>query len=133
MVDVSANVSMIDPAYAEAHDLRILVVDDEAPVRKLFARCLSVNYSCETAADAHEALAWLDREPFALVVSDIQMPGLGGIELLRKVDERYHDTAVIIVSGVDRTQRVIDAVREGAFDYLLKPCDLDVLQLRVDR
>ena len=133
MVDESARISPIDPAYAEAHDRRILVVDDEVPVRKLFAQCLNQNYSCETAANAQEALEWLDREPFALVVSDVQMPGLGGIELLRKINERYRDTAVIIVSGVDRTQRVIDAIREGAFDYLLKPCDLDVLQLRVDR
>lgn len=133
MVDESTRISPIDPAYAEAHDRRILIVDDEEPVRKLFARCLNENYSCETAADAQEALEWLDREPFALVVSDVQMPGLGGIELLRKINERYRDTAVIIISGVDRTQRVIDAIREGAFDYLLKPCDLDVLQLRVDR
>lgn len=132
MTDESARISPIDPAYAEDHDRRILVVDDEEPVRNLFARCLDENYSCETAADAQEALAWLEREPFALVVSDVQMPGLGGIELLRKINERYRDTAVIIVSGVDRTQRVIDAIREGAFDYLLKPCDLDVLQLRVD-
>jgi signal transduction histidine kinase len=133
MVDESARFSPIDPAYAEAHDRRILVVDDEAQVRNLFARCLNQQYSCETAVNAQHALEWLDREPFALVVSDIQMPGLGGIELLRKINERFRDTAVIIVSGVDRTQRVIDAIREGAFDYILKPCDLDVLQLRVDR
>src|SRR6266446_4882691 len=133
MVDQSARISPIVPAYAERHDRRILVVDDEAQVRNLFAQCLNQNYSCETAANAQEALEWLDREPFALVVSDVQMPGLGGIELLRKINERYRDTAVIIVSGLDRTQRVIDAIREGAFDYLLKPCDLDVLQLRVDR
>ncbi len=132
MIDESARTSSIDPAYAEAHDGRILVVDDEEQVRTLFARCLNQNYSCETAANAQEALERLDREPFALVVSDIQMPGLGGIELLRKINEHYRDTAVIIISGVDRTQRVIDAIREGAFDYLLKPCDLDVLQLRVD-
>jgi two-component system, NtrC family, sensor kinase len=127
----SAN-SLIDPAYAEAHDRRILIVDDEAPVRNLFAQSLNQNYSCERAANAQEALDWLDREPFALVISDVQMPGLGGIELLRKITEKYRDTAVIIVSGVDRTQRVIDAIREGAFDYLLKPCDLDVLELRVE-
>jgi two-component system NtrC family sensor kinase len=78
-------------------------------------------------------LEWLQREPFALVITDIQMPGLGGIELLRKINELYQDTAVIIVSGVDRTQRVIDAVRMGAYDYLVKPCELDVLELCVDR
>src|SRR5258706_4588557 len=68
-----------------------------------------------------------------MVISDIQMPGLGGIELLRKINELYRDTAVIMVSGIDRTQRVIDAIRMGAYDYLLKPCDLDVLELCVER
>jgi two-component system, NtrC family, sensor kinase len=132
MTNDSSADSPIDPAYAEAHDRRILIADDEAPVRNLFAKSLSQHYSCEKAANAQEALEWLSREPFALVISDVQMPGLGGIELLRKITERYRDTAVIIVSGVDRTQRVIDAIREGAFDYLLKPCDLDVLELRVE-
>jgi DNA-binding NtrC family response regulator len=119
--------SAFDPAYAEAHDKRILIVDDEEAVRGLFAEYLSQNYSCAQAADAQDALELLSREPFALVLTDIQMPGLGGIELLRKIAELYADTAVIIVSGIDRTQRVIDAIRVGASDYIIKPCELDVL------
>jgi two-component system NtrC family sensor kinase len=126
-------VSAFDRAYAEAHDRRILIVDDEEPVRKLFAEYLSENYSCAQAADAQEALELLSKEPFALVLTDIQMPGLGGIELLRKITELYADTAVIIVSGIDRIQRVIDAIRVGASDYIVKPCELDVLALRVER
>lgn len=129
----SQNMSSVDHTYAEEHDQRLLIVDDEAAVRSLFARCLNERYSCETAANAQEALEWLQREPFAMVLTDIQMPGLGGIELLRKINELYRDTAVIMVSGVDRTQRVIDAIRMGAYDYLLKPCDLDVLELCVAR
>ncbi len=123
----------IDQNYIEAHDRRLLIVDDEEKVRDLFARCLNERYSCETAANAQEALEWLQSEPFALVATDIQMPGLGGIELLRKINELHPDTAVIIVSGVDRTQRVISAIRNGAYDYLVKPVDLDVLDLCVDR
>ena len=126
-------VQSVDETYAEAHDRRLLIVDDEEKVRSLFAQCLNERYSCETAANAQEALDWLQQERFALVITDIQMPGLGGIELLRKINELYRDTAVIIVSGVDRTQRVIDAIRMGAYDYLVKPCDLDVLDLCVDR
>jgi len=125
--------SAFDSAYAEAHDKRILIVDDEEVVRGLFAEYLSQNYSCVTASDAQEALELLTREPFALVLTDIQMPGLGGIELLRKITELYADTAVIIVSGIDRIQRVIDAIRVGASDYIVKPCELDVLALRVER
>lgn len=122
-----------DAAYSEAHDQRILIVDDEECVRVLFADYLGETYSCATAGDAQEALETLSREPFALVITDVQMPGMGGIDLLRKVSERYPETAVIIVSGIDRTQRVIDAIRVGAEDYILKPCDLDVLALRVER
>jgi signal transduction histidine kinase len=125
--------SSIDPEYAEEHDRRILIVDDDEPIRNLFASYLNEVYSCETASNASEALEILAREPFALVLSDIQMPGLGGIELLRKIVERYPETAVIMISGVDRTQRVIDAIRVGAYDYLLKPCELDVLAASVHR
>jgi two-component system, NtrC family, sensor kinase len=114
-------------------DRRILVVDDEAPVRTLFAAYLGESYSCSTAADAQEALSRLAAEPFALVISDVNMPGLSGVELLRKIRERFPDIAVIMVSGIDRTQRVLDVVRLGASDYLLKPCDLGVLELSVER
>lgn len=130
---VATRISAFDRAYAEAHDRRILIVDDEESVRGLFAEYLSQYYSCAQASDAHEALELLSREPFALVLTDIQMPGLGGIELLRKITELYADTAVIIVSGIDRIQRVIDAIRVGASDYIVKPCELDVLALRVER
>src|SRR5258708_40298103 len=133
VINDSRSIVSVDHTYAEDHDQRLLIVDDEEPVRHLFARCLDERYSCEEAANAQEALDWLQRERFALVISDIQMPGLGGIELLRKITERYRDTAVIIVSGVDRTLRVIDSIRMGAYDYLLKHCDLDVRHLCVHR
>lgn len=125
--------SSFENGYAEEHDHRILIVDDEEPVRGLYATYLGETYSCETAADAQEALEILARERFALVLTDMQMPGLGGTELLRRIVERYPDTAVIMISGIDRTQRVIDAMRVGASDYLLKPCDLDVLSVCVER
>jgi len=125
--------SFPDSEYAESHDHRILIVDDEECVVNLFAAYLGETYSCETAANAQEALELLAREPFALVVTDMQMPGLSGIELLRRITEHYKDTAVIIVSGIARTQRVMDAIRVGASDYLIKPCDLDVLTISVER
>lgn len=125
--------SLFDSEYAEEHDRRILIVDDDEAVRTLYGEYLGETYSCETASDAYQALDILSQRPFAMVLSDMQMPGLGGIELLRKIIERYPDTAVIMISGVDRTQRVIDTIRVGASDYLLKPCDLDVLSLCVER
>jgi two-component system NtrC family sensor kinase len=123
----------VGPEYEEAGDNRILVVDDDEAVRRLFANYLSDHYSCVMAADSQEALLRLAGEPFALVISDVNMPGLSGVELLRRIVEHFPDTAVIMVSGIDRPQRVLDAVRVGAFDYLIKPCSLEVLEVTVER
>ena len=111
----------------------ILIVDDSSTVRKIFARCLSARYICAEASSVTDAFAKLAETEFALVITDVLMPGLSGVELLRKIIEAYPDTAVIMVSGVNQPQRALDAVRLGAFDYLFKPCDLSVLELTVER
>ncbi|HWN10415.1 MAG TPA: ATP-binding protein [Pyrinomonadaceae bacterium] len=116
----------------EPSDHRILIVDDERSIREMFALWLTDNFTCRTAASADEALAILAEEPQALVISDMMMPGRNGVELLREVTTRYPGTAVIMVSGVDRPQRMRDALRLGAFDYLIKPCEMDVLTLSVE-
>jgi signal transduction histidine kinase len=112
---------------------RILIVDDEDHICKLFADYLADKYDCTTASSSDEALAHLSTDPYALVISDMTMPGRNGVELLREIVMRYPDTLVIMVSGVDRPQRIRDALRVGAFDYLIKPCELDVLSFSVER
>jgi two-component system NtrC family sensor kinase len=127
-------VPLVDTAPAtDVGDRRILIVDDEESICNMFAECLRENYQCVTAASADEALVHLAAGPYAVVLTDVMMPGRNGIELLREITARYRDTAVIMVSGVDRSQRVRDALRVGAYDYLIKPCDLDVLQMSVER
>jgi two-component system, NtrC family, sensor kinase len=123
----------VNPEGAEEGDKNILIVDDEEVVRDVFHEHLSEHYSSTCAANAEEALALLAAREFALVLLDVNMPGLSGVELLRRIVAQHPDTAVIMVSGIDRTQRVLDAVRVGASDYLLKPVDLDVLELSVER
>jgi signal transduction histidine kinase len=117
----------------DEQDRRILIVDDEQMLRSLFSVQLSEHYLCDTAANYTEAVALLSRQAYSLVITDLIMPGLGGIELMREVHARFADTAVIIVSGVDRPQRVLDALRLGAYDYLIKPFDGDTLELSVER
>lgn len=117
----------------EDAETRILIVDDEEPIRRLFKDCLSERYTCDTAPSVEAALALLLESEYAVVLTDMLMPGLSGVELLRKVVELYPDTAVIMATGVDRTQRARDAMRLGAFDYLIKPCELDVLEMSVER
>jgi signal transduction histidine kinase len=127
---VSPGMGQVDEAEKAA---RILIVDDSAVVRRSFAKQLSASYDCVEAESAIDALGCLRGAHFDLVITDIMMPGLSGIELLRKIIESYPGTAVLVVSGVDRPQRALDAVRLGAFDYLIKPCDPAVLQLTIER
>jgi Signal transduction histidine kinase regulating C4-dicarboxylate transport system len=112
---------------------RILIVEDSVTVRKVFVKHLSARYECFEAESAAQALALLAEREFALVLTDVIMPGLSGVELLRKVVEKYPNTAVIILSGVNNPQRALDALRLGAFDYLIKPCDLHVVEFTIER
>lgn len=125
--------SYVGTDNSQDDDRRILIVDDQVPVRTIFAQALEGSYICTVAGSAREALEHLSLESYALVITDVQMPGLSGVELLREIVARYPDTAVIMASGIDRSQRVLDTLRLGASDYLIKPCDLDVLELSVER
>ena len=116
----------------EPGDRRILIVDDERGIREVFAQWLGEDFECQTAQSADDALAFLAEKTYALVISDMMMPGRNGVELLREVTAKYPETALIMVSGVDRPQRMRDALRLGAFDYLIKPCEMDVLTLSVE-
>jgi two-component system, NtrC family, sensor kinase len=121
------------PEFSPRSGESILIVDDEDQVRNLFAASLSDRYECSTAASANEALELLAAKSYDLVITDMMMPGRNGIELLRDVKSRYPDTAVIMVSGIDRPQRLRDALRIGASDYLIKPCELEVLAISCER
>ncbi len=112
---------------------RVLLVDDSATIRKMFSIYLTPKFDCYVAGSFDEAIQALRSEDFAVVVTDIIMPGMSGIELLRKVIEDFPNIEVIVASGVDRPQRALDAIRLGAFDYLIKPCDPHVLQVTVER
>lgn len=120
-------------APVEASEQRILIVDDEKIVRNMFSAFLEQKYICETAASCDEALVHLANKTYALVMADIQMPGRNGVELLREIRSRYPDTAVIMVSGIGRPQRIRDTLQIGAVDYLTKPCELEVLGFSVER
>jgi signal transduction histidine kinase len=124
--------STFEPQFAEKHT-KILIVDDEASVRGIFVACLSEQYECVESESVMDALARLSETEFAVVIADVLLPGLSGTELLRKIIESHPHTAVIMVSGINQPNRALDAVRLGAFDYLIKPVDLGVLDLTVER
>jgi response regulator RpfG family c-di-GMP phosphodiesterase len=106
--------------------LRVLIVDDEASVRKVMAAVLSqVGLQCETAASGHEALQLLETHRIDAVISDLQMSGMSGMELLAKVRQIHPRTVFLMVTGVDDVRVGIQAMREGADDYLVKPQQVD--------
>lgn len=116
-----------------AYPARLLVADDDAAVRSVLAEFLSAEYECEAVGSAEEALRLLESGEFQLVVSDIAMPGMSGLELIPRVCELSPDTLVIVVSGSQEIESAVDALRAGAFDYIVKPFDLEHLQLGVRR
>src|SRR6516162_6617514 len=114
---------------------RILVVDDEEPIREIVSSMLSfANYQCRQAASGREALALLDSgEEFALMLSDLMMADLDGIGLLERTKERYPDMPVVMVTAVHDISVALAAIRNGAYDYLLKPFEREQLLNTVSR
>lgn len=112
---------------------RLLVVDHLPVPRNILVDGLSEKYNCSEASSAIEAIRILKEETFSVVVTETMLPGLSGIELLRSVVKNYPDTAVIVFSDVALPQRALDAVRLGAFDYLIKPCEPLVVQMTIER
>ena len=114
---------------------RILVVDDEDTIREIVSSMLSfANYQCRQAASGREALALLDSgETFELMLSDLMMAELDGIGLLERTKEKYPDMPVVMVTAVHDISVALKAIRNGAYDYLLKPFEREQLLNTVRR
>ena len=112
----------------------ILIVDDEEAIRNILSRKLEVDgYYCEVAADGKEALWKAFMKDFDLVLMDIKMPGLSGMEALPQMVTNHPDTCVIMMTAVVDTETAVQAMRLGAYDYVTKPFDLDDLSMRVEK
>jgi CheY-like chemotaxis protein len=107
----------------------ILIVEDDPTLRDLMSELFSDRYRCFAAASAEEALSQLGSERFDVVLTDISMSGMSGLELLGQVRQRWPLTTVIIVSGIRDKEYAEGLVKMGAFEYLVKPFELlDVYQ-----
>ncbi len=112
---------------------RILIVDDEVEITEILADLLSQDYECTRAGSAEEALSRLQESVFQLVISDITMPGMSGLDMIPHVKELSPDTVVVMISGMQTVESAIGALRVGAFDYLMKPFDLRQVEAVVKR
>jgi len=112
---------------------RILVVDDEPEIREVLCALLSDDYFCEAVGSAEEALSVLGSKGFDLIISDIMMSGMSGLEMVPKVLSISPDAVVVMISGVQTIESAIKALRAGAFDYIMKPFDLRQVEAAVKR
>ncbi len=112
---------------------KILIIDDEIFVRNILSDILSETYQCKTAGSAEEALKILETEEFNLVLSDIRMRGMSGIEMIPKVLKSSPDTVVMTISGEQNIESAIQAIQAGTFDYITKPFEIDTVKMSVER
>ncbi|MDT5156980.1 MAG: cyclic di-GMP phosphodiesterase [Acidobacteriota bacterium] len=112
---------------------RVLIADDEPEIRDVLSDLLTPLYDCLTVSSAEEALEHLREGVYDLVISDIMMGGMTGLELIPFVKELSPDTVVIMISGVQTVESAINALRAGAFDYVMKPFDLHHVEAAVGR
>jgi putative nucleotidyltransferase with HDIG domain len=112
---------------------RLLIVDDEIEVRSVLRDLLDDAYECVEAASAEEALAQLRETNYELVISDITMSGMTGLEMIPHVKVASPDTVIVMISGMQTIESAINALRLGAFDYLMKPFDLRQAEAAVAR
>ena len=117
----------------EQRRARVLIIDDEEQIRSLLIDVLCDAYDCSAAASAEEALTALADENFDLVISDIDMGGMSGLELVPHVHSLSPDTVVVMVSGNSDIEFAIKALRVGAFDYISKPLDIRHIEASVER
>jgi DNA-binding NtrC family response regulator len=111
---------------------RVLIVDDDELIRRL---CSEIAQSCdmsvETAATTEAAIEFLRREPFDLVVTDIRVPDIGGLELIKRIRAIGHEVGIVVLTGHGTIDMAVDAIYSGVLDYITKPFTIEVFEQRL--
>jgi DNA-binding NtrC family response regulator len=112
----------------------VLLVDDEAPfVETMTKRLTKRKLEVKTAFNGPEALKALDKNPSVeVVILDVKMPGMDGVETLKEIKKRHPLVEVIMLTGHATVETAIDGMKLGALDYLMKPCEMDLLMAKVE-
>ena len=106
---------------------RLLIVDDEADMLGLLERSVSSELDCEvrTADNAHRARELMELDRYDLVLLDIRMPGMDGMQFLQKIQNDFPDTTVVMMTAYGTIDLAVEAIKKGAYDFLTKPFELD--------
>lgn len=111
-----------------------MIVDDEKDIVELMSETLTLwGYNPITALDAEEALKKFNEIPVDLVITDLKLPKMDGVQLLDKIKDLNENTEVILFTGYPEVNSAIDAMKNGAYDYLIKPVDLTEMKLKIGR
>lgn len=109
-------------------EYKVLIVDDEEELATTIAERLQIRgIQANTANDGETALEMIATNPPQVVVLDVMMPGLSGIEILKRMNAQNLKIPVILLTGYGSTEQGMEGMKHGAFDYLMKPCDLNIL------
>jgi putative two-component system response regulator len=111
---------------------RILIVDDEPIIRDILEKLVSIEgFQCDTAQHGQEAIEWLQKHYYHMVISDVRMPVMDGLHLLKHIVANFPETAVIMVTAVADANSAIDTLALGAFDYVIKPFNTNDLRSKI--
>jgi len=125
---------MTETAQVEASLLNLLIVDDERAIRDGCREVAqTIGFSTYVADDAEQASHILDSSAADVVLLDLRLPGTSGLELLREIKRRRPETVVIVITGFATVQSAVEAMKNGAYDYVTKPFNLDELRLLLER
>jgi diguanylate cyclase (GGDEF)-like protein len=120
------------PGRKRKAKLKILVVDDDSMVREVVAESVkAAGFEADECADGEEALARNARDPYDLIVTDMRLPGLDGLSLIKKLKSFKSDTDVIVMTGYGSIENAVECMKSGALEYLIKPFTVDQIQLAV--
>ncbi|UCD66223.1 MAG: diguanylate cyclase, partial [Deltaproteobacteria bacterium] len=115
-------------------DLKILLVDDDPSILEILADLMAIfGHDYETAKDGLEAIEKLKHDFFHIVLTDMMMPGMDGMDLLKYIHGNYPNIKIMVVTGYDRTFTYTDVIRAGASDFISKPFNTDELEAKINR
>jgi DNA-binding NtrC family response regulator len=113
---------------------RVMVVDDEENIRDVLSNYLtSLGYAVVSANDGEDALNKFKKNSFDLIISDLLMPTIDGLELLKKVRDQDREVIFLMITGYPSIETAVEAIKKGAYDYITKPFHMEDVKIRIER
>src|SRR5436190_20498814 len=134
MTSAAFSLIPVTPQIEAANFLNLLIVDDERSIREACREVAqSLGYTAYVADSAEHAYCYLESQAFDAVLLDLRLPGAGGLDALGKIKERRPEAVVVVVTGYGTVQSAVQAMKQGAYDYVTKPFSVDELKLLLER